>query len=79
MERDIRNAYDFEPLIQFGVLPEELSLCLSELRMILIRVNLKNLAGHARGWWIRRRIWVTWRSRSAAPRQPRGSFVSNRR
>ena len=47
-EEDTRNTYDFEPLIQFGVFPEELSLRLSEFRVVLVRINLKNLGGHVR-------------------------------
>jgi len=48
MERDIRNTHDFESLIQFCVFPEEVSLRLGKFRMVLVRINLKNLSGHAR-------------------------------
>jgi len=60
VEREIRKSYDFEPLIQFRVLPEELSLCLSEFRMVLVQVNLRNLGGHACCWLFWRCTLIMW-------------------
>lgn len=47
---DVRNPYDFKPLVQFGIFPEDLGLCLREFWMVFVRIDLKNLGGHARLW-----------------------------
>ena len=44
---NIINTDDLEPLIEFCVFPQELGPCLREFRMVLVRINLENLGGHA--------------------------------
>lgn len=43
------NTDDLEPLIEFCVFPEDLGLCLGELRMVLVRIKVEDVGGHARG------------------------------
>ena len=56
------DAYDLESLVQFGVFPEDLGLCLREFWMVLVRIDLENLGGHMCPSSVVaiRRIWVTW-------------------
>lgn len=46
MEEAAKNTYDLESLVQLGVFPEDLSLCLSEFRVVLIRIDFEYLGGH---------------------------------
>ena len=55
-----QETHDLEPLIQLGVFPENLSLRLGELRMVLVRVYIKDLGRHP--FVVRelvKRTWIT--------------------
>ena len=56
------DTYDLESLVQFGIFPEDLGLCLGEFRMVLVRIDLENLGGHVLVvGYVARRIRVTWK------------------
>lgn len=72
MKEAIGDTHDLESLVQLGVFPEDVGLCLSEFWMVLVRIELEDLGGHGRLWWVRS-IRVTWDC--IASIRPQGLFV----